>query len=217
MNEANIKVNEYLVRGCGRCKLYDTPDCKVHNWEQELKALRKILLETELVEEIKWSMPCYTHNKKNILILAAFKEYCSINFFKGSLLKDPKMILETAGDNSQSGRLIRFTNLKDVKKLESSLKEYIQEAIEIEESGKKVKTKDVSEYNVPEELESIFKKDSVFKKAFQALTPGRQKGYLIYFSQPKQSKTRIDRIKKYRPLILEGKGFNDSYKEKINR
>lgn len=211
MKKENPKVDEYLVRGCGRCSFYDTPKCKVNNWQTELKELRKILLSTDLVEEVKWSFPCYTHDKKNILILSAFKEYCSINFFKGALLKDPKKILELPGENTQSAKILKFINTKEIKKLEPIIRDYIKEAIEIEKSGKKVVFRKVSEEKIPEEFQNRLDKNAKLKTAFESLTPGKQRAYLIYFSQPKQSGTRESRIDKSIQMILAGKGLNDDY------
>lgn len=202
------KVDLYLKEGCGRCEYYATPKCKVHTWSNELKALRNILLNCGFNEEYKWSQPCYTVDGKNILILSAFKNYCSLNFFKGSLLKDPKGILVKAGENSQAARQIRFTSVKEVVKQEALLKAYLNEAIELEKAGKKVKFKKNPE-PMPNELEDVLKKNAELKKAFEALTPGKQRGYILFFTQPKQSKTRISRIEKCIPKILEGKGMHD--------
>ncbi len=205
----NPQIDHYLQEGCGRCPLGGTPDCKVHTWKKELVCLRKIMLSCGLEEELKWGVPCYTHRKKNILVLAAFKEYCSISFFKGVLLKDPHHLLQQAGENTQSARLIRFTQLKDIPQQEAILRSYIFEAIEIENAGLKPATKNIDEYPIPLELHQHFKEDPGLKEAFFSLTPGRQKGYLIYFSAPKQAKTRESRIQKYIPLILKGKGIHD--------
>lgn len=205
----NPKVDHYFIAGCGRCPLADTPECKVHNWQEELQLLRSILLECGLTEELKWGVPCYTFQKNNVIILGAFKEYCMISFFKGALLSDTEGILTKPGENTQAGRVIRFTNVKQVVKLEAVLKAYIYEAIEVEKSGAKVTYKKADEYAIPDELTQKFKEDPEFKKAFYALTPGRQKGYIIHFSQPKQSATRVSRIEKCMSKIFEGKGFND--------
>ena len=213
----NLKVDEYLIDGCGRCSLGGTPDCKVHKWTAELELLRMIVLDCGLTEEVKWGVPCYTvsthadKQEKNVLIVSAFKEYCSISFFKGALLKDVKSILEKPGKNSQAARLIKFTNIEEIKKVEADLKTYIYEAIEVEKAGLRVKFKKNPE-PIPEELESKFEKDPVFKTAFEALTPGRQRGYILYFSAPKQSKTRESRIEKSVGKILNGEGLHDKYK-----
>ena len=205
--ELNPLVDKYLAEGCMRCKYGATPKCKVHPWREALELLRQIVLETGLKEEIKWSFPVYTHEGKNIVMVSALKDSANISFFKGVLLKDPQKILQQQG-NLQSGRIIRFTNTADIKKLKTTLKAYIKEAVAVEASGEKVVYKRNPE-PVPEELIQAFKADPAFKKAFHALTPGRQRGYIILFSQPKQVQTRISRIEKYREQILQGRGIND--------
>lgn len=206
--KTNPKVEPYFKQGCGRCPYYDTPECKIHNWTTELKKLRSIILDLDLKEELKWSVPCYTNNEKNVILLSAFKEYCAISFFKGTLIKDTKKILLTPGKNSQASRYLKFTNTKEIDKFESTIINYIKQAIEIEKKGHKVEFKKNPE-PVPQELQFKLDKDRNFKKAFEALTPGRQRGYILHFSQPKQSKTRQSRIEKYTPKILAGKGFHD--------
>ncbi|HOY12918.1 MAG TPA: DUF1801 domain-containing protein [Saprospiraceae bacterium] len=205
----NPLVDKYLVDGCMRCKYGGTPQCKVNFWREELETLRQIVLETGLIEEIKWGVPVYTHNEKNILSVAALKDYATIGFFKGVLLTDNHKILKQQG-NMQSDRIIPFTNVKDINEWTDVLKSYIIEAIAIEESGKKVEFKQNLE-PIPDELLQVFEEDLVYKKAFFALTTGRQRGYIIYFSQPKQSPTRLGRIAKYRQQILDGVGLNDKY------
>lgn len=205
----NNEVDLFFVDGCGRCKLYKTPACKVHTWKNELQALRQIALNSGLKEELKWKQPCYTLNGKNILIVSAFKESCVINFMKGALMKDPEKILEMPGENSNSARFIRFTNLEKVFSLENSIKEYIQEAIEIEKSGAKIISKKVEDYPTPDELIEVFKTDQLFEKAFKTLTPGRQKAYLMHYSSAKQSTTRFSRIEKTKEAIFNGKGLNE--------
>jgi len=202
-------INTYLLHGCGRCKLAGSPDCKVVKWQAELMELREIALASKLTEEVKWGVPCYTYNGANVFLIHAFKDYCAILFMKGALLKDPKKILIRQTENVQGGRQIRFTNVKEIVRLKKVLSSYIQEAIELEKRGEKVVMKQTSEFKVPDEFTEITKKDPAFKKAFDALTPGRQRGYLLFFSQAKQSKTRIDRITKYRAQILKGKGLQD--------
>lgn len=204
----NPQVDQYFTQGCGRCPLGGTPECKVHNWPQEMEQLRAILHECDLTEELKWSVPCYTFQNNNILILSAFKEYCSLSFFKGALLNDEAGILDKPGPNSQAARLIKFTNVQQVIELEPTIKAYIQQAIDIEKAGLTVEFKKNPE-PMPEELEQKLDEDPVFKAAFEALTPGRQRGYIIYFSGAKQAQTREARIEKYMPKILEGKGFHD--------
>ena len=205
----NPAVDEYLAIGCGRCSLVKTPECKVHFWTEPLKLLRDIALNTELKEERKWGVPCYTYNGKNVLIISAFKEYCSMSFFKGSLLKDTFRILEKPGPNSQASRLIKFTDTQGVIKLEQEIRTYINEAIAIEKSGKSVDFKAKDELEYPEELVAKFTEQPDLKTAFENLTPGRKRGYVLHFTQPKQSKTRVARIEKLIPKIMEGKGFFD--------
>jgi len=204
----NQKIENYLSEGCGRCSLGGTPECKVHKWTEELKKLRAIVLDCGLTEELKWSVPCYTFQQNNILILSAFKNYCAISFFKGALLSDSEGILKAPGENSQAVRLIKYTSFQKIVELEAILKVYIFEAIEVEKSGLKVEFKKNPE-PIPHELQQKFEDDLLFKEGFEALTPGRQRGYIIHFSQAKQSKTRIVRIEKYRSKILSGKGLND--------
>lgn len=209
MNKINPKIDTYLAVGCGRCPFGNTPECKVHNWTQELQKLREIVLDCGLTEELKWSVPCYTFEGNNVAIVSAFKEFCSISFFKGSLLKDADGILVRQGENSQAARIVKFTDVGQISETEEILRSYIQEAIEIEKSGLKVEYKDISEYEIPAELQNKFNENSAFKDAFYSLTSGRQKGYILHFSQPKQSKTREARIEKYLPQIFKGKGFHD--------
>ena len=178
-------------------------------WKEEINALRTILLETELVEEFKWGQPCYTFQNKNILIIGNFKSYLCIGFFKGGLMKDPKGVLVKAGENTQQSRQMRFENTKQIKSLKSTLKSYIKEAIAIEQAGLTVKSSTPTATDLPEELQQAFKKNTALKTAFNQLTPGRQRGYIIFFSAPKQSATRETRINKYTQRILDGKGFND--------
>ncbi len=205
--EQNPLVDKYLVDGCMRCKYGATPDCKVNRWKEELKLLRKIVLETGLKEEIKWGAPVYTHNGKNIVSVGALKESANIGFFKGVLLTDKQKLLQQQG-NLQSDRIVKFTNKADIAQVKEVLKSYVSEAIAIEESGKKVIFKKNPE-PIPDELNQAFDLDSVFKDAFHALTPSKQRGYIIHFSQPKQTQTRIGRIEKCKPQILDGIGLND--------
>lgn len=182
---------------------------KEEKWKSEVAELRKIVLECHLTEDLKWGCPCYTYEKKNIVLIHVFKEYCAFLFFKGALMEDPKKILIQQTDNVQSARQVRFTNLKEIKSLAADLKKYIFHAVEVEESGKKVELKKTKEYPVPEELTAKFKENPALKTAFEALTPGRQRAYILHFSQPKQAKTREGRIEKCMPDILDGKGLND--------
>jgi len=209
----NKSVDNYFISGCGKCALGGTPDCKVHSWTTELALLRYMVLNSELKETCKWGVPCYTFRDKNVLIISAFKEYCAISFFKGVLLKDAKSILVKPGPNSHEVRLIKFTNLESIQSLETNIKEFILQAIEVEKAGLKIPSKQNQE-PIPEELEKMFEANLSFKSAFEALTPGRQRGYLFYFSAPKQSKTRKARIEKCIGKILNGEGLHDYYKHK---
>ncbi|MEQ8925519.1 MAG: YdeI/OmpD-associated family protein [Fulvivirga sp.] len=204
-------VDDYLLQGCMRCPLGGTPDCKVHSWLAELKLLRAIALDCGLKEELKWSVPCYTFQNHNVAIASAFKNYCSISFFKGALLNNESGLLEKPGENTQAARLIKFTNVKDIVSNEAAIKAIIYQAIEVERAGLEVAFKKTSEFDMPDELKDVFEKNQEFKAAFEALTPGRKRGYLLHFSQPKQSKTRTARIEKCMNKIFEGKGFNDRY------
>ena len=207
----NPKIDTYLIEGCGRCPLGGTADCKVHSWTEELEKLRKMVLDCGLTEELKWGVPCYTYTGKNIAIVSAFKDYCAISFFKGSLLADNEGILKSPGESSQASRLLKFTSLQAIVEMEAQIKAYIFEAIEVEKAGLKVEFRKNPE-PVPDELQQKLNADLFFRTAFESLTPGRQRGYIIYFSQPKQSKTRLARIEKYTSKILNGEGLNDAYK-----
>lgn len=178
-------------------------------WQEEIEMLRATVLDCLLTEEYKWRQPCYTFQNKIILIISGFKEYCALNFFKGGLLQDEKKIMVKPGENTQAGRQIRFTNTKEIIKLEPVLKAYIYEAIEVEKAGVEVNHKKPSEYAMPEEFQKKLDESPILKTAFETLTPGRQKAYLIHFSEPKQSKTRESRIEKYIDRILNGKGLTD--------
>jgi Uncharacterized protein conserved in bacteria len=183
---------------------------KSKKWNEEYNLLREIILENKSLEEdYKWMHPCYTFEGKNVVLIHGFKEYCALLFHKGALLKDPKGILIQQTENVQSARQIRFTNAEQIVKLKSVIKDYIKQAVEIEKSGKKIEMKKVSDYPIPEEFQQALNDDKELNKAFYALTPGRQKGYLFYFNQAKQSKTRQTRIEKYYQQILDGKGIDD--------
>ena len=182
---------------------------KAGKWKKEVTHLRTIVLDCGLTEELKWGVPCYTYQEANIVLLHIFKEYCALLFFKGALLNDPTGILVQQTKNVQAARQVRFTNAREIAGMEKTLKAYIYEAIEVEKAGLKVKFKKSSEFKIPEEFQHKLDKKPALKKAFKALTPGRQRGYLLYFSAPKQSKTRESRIEKYMQHILRGKGLND--------
>ncbi|WP_336734268.1 YdeI/OmpD-associated family protein [Chryseobacterium sp. VD8] len=182
---------------------------KAGQWQTEFEKLRTIALKTELKEDLKWGCPCYTYEGKNIFLIHGFKEYCALLFFKGALMKDAENILIQQTENVQAARQIRFTNLQQIIDLEHVLNDYIFEAVEIEESGVKVEMKKTNEFNIPEEFAQKLNENPELQKAFETLTPGRQRAYLLYFSSAKQPKTRISRIEKYIPEILNGKGLND--------
>ena len=182
---------------------------KREKWQKELQKLRRIILACGLTEELKWYQPCYTLQDKNIVLIHGFKEYCALLFFKGALLKDPKRILIQQTENVQSARQIRFTNIREILKLKPTLKAYIGEAIEVEKAGKKLKLKKTADFKVPDEFQSKLDGVPALKRAFAALTPGRQRGYIYHFSQPKQSKTREARVERCMPQILNGKGLDD--------
>ncbi len=182
---------------------------KAKKWQEEFEKLRMIILDCGLTEELKWGQPCYTLQNKNIVLMHGFKEYCALLFMKGALLNDSKGILIQQTENVQAARQIRFTNVGEIVKLETILKAYIHEAIEVEKAGLKVKLKKTSEFKIPEEFQSKLDKSTALKTAFEALTPGRQRAYIFYFSQPKQSKTRESRVEKCMQQILDGKGLND--------
>lgn len=205
----NEAVSIFFTDGCGRCSLMGTPACKVHLWDKELERMREIMLSCGLQEELKWGVPCYRYQNKNIALLGAFKEYCAISFFKGTLLEDAAGLLSAPGANSQSVRMFRFTDLEKITALEALIKAYVFEAIEIEKAGAKVTLKKITEYAVPEEFQSKLDALPELKKAFEALTPGRQRAYLLHFSGAKQSATRAARVEKHLPRILEGRGFNE--------
>jgi uncharacterized protein YdeI (YjbR/CyaY-like superfamily) len=191
----NPKADEYFI--------------KVKNWQQELALLRKIVLDCMLTEDFKWGNPCYTFQNNNVLLIHGFKEYCAVLFFKGALLNDASNILVQQTENVQGARQIRFTNLKEIMQMEKVLKVYIFEAIEVEKAGLKVELKKHEDFNIPDEFEQQLKKNGALKKAFEALTPGRQRGYYLYFAAPKQSATRVTRIEKYTQQIINGKGLTD--------
>ena len=182
---------------------------KASQWQKEMQLLRTITLDCGLTEELKWGVPCYTYKKANILIIHGFKKYCAVNFFKGVLLKDKQNILIQQTENVQEARQIRVVNISEIEKLTDHIKSYIIEAIEVEKSGLKTTKKQTSDFEFPEELITKFKENFDFESAFNNLTEGRKRGYLLHFSQSKQSKTRISRIEKNMDRIFNGKGLND--------
>jgi uncharacterized protein YdeI (YjbR/CyaY-like superfamily) len=205
-------VDQYLLDGCGRCSKGGTPNCTVHKWHPILVAMRELAKECLLTEEVKWSVPCYTLNGKNVLMVHAFMEYCSIMFMKGSLLTDPENILHRQTENVTAGRQLRYTRIEDFLAQREQAKAFILEAIKLEEAGKKVE-KRTEEEPMVEELKEAFAQDSTFKRAFYQLTPGRQRAYLLHFAQPKQAETRASRIEKCMPMILRGEGLHDAYQK----
>ncbi len=182
---------------------------KAGKWVEEVEKLRTIVRECQLTEELKWGWPCYTFQNRNIVLIHGFKEYCALLFFKGALLNDANGILIQQTENVQAGRQIRFNNINEIIEMEPILKAYIYEAIEVEKAGLKVTFKKTEEYDIPEEFQNTLNELPVLRTAFESLTPGRQRAYLFYFSQPKQSKTRESRIEKCIQQILNGKGLNE--------
>ena len=195
MNNMNPKVDFYFI--------------KEKQWQEEIEKLRTIILDCQLTEELKWGVPCYTFQKSNIVLIHVFKEYCAILFVKGALLKDAKGILITQTENVQAARQIRFTNVQEIVEMEPILKAYIYEAIDVEKAGLKVNYKKATEFSIPDEFQTKLDENPALQTAFSALTPGRQRAYLLYFSAPKQSKTREARVEKCTQQILNGKGLND--------
>src|SRR5258706_4348548 len=198
MNRTNPKVDAYLS--------------KAKKWQEEFERLRTITLGCGLTEELKWGVPCYTFEKRNIVLIHGFKDYCALLFFKGALLKDAKGILIQQTENVQAARQIRFSNVREIVKLKAVLKAYIHEAIEVEKAGLKVDLKKTTEFKIPEEFQNRLDEIPALKTAFYALTPGRQRAYILYFSQPKLSQTRESRVEKSMRQILKGKGINDTYR-----
>ncbi|MEC2177772.1 YdeI family protein [Bacillus subtilis] len=194
-SRTNPKVDEFLS--------------KAKKWKEEFEKLRTIILDCELTEDFKWMHPCYTYNNKNVVLIHGFKEYCALLFHKGALLQDAHGILIQQTENVQAARQIRFTNVQEINELENILKAYIHEAIEVEKAGLKVEVNKNIELNIPEELQNKFDEIPALKTAFEALTPGRQRAYTLYFSQAKQSKARESRVEKYVQKILDGKGLKD--------
>jgi uncharacterized protein YdeI (YjbR/CyaY-like superfamily) len=205
-------VDQYLLDGCGRCSKGGTPNCTVHKWHPILVAMRELAKECLLTEEVKWSVPCYTLNGKNVLMIHAFMEYCSIMFMKGSLLTDPENILHRQTEHVTAGRQLRYTRIEDFLAQRERAKAFILEAIQLEEAGKKVE-KRTEEEPMVEELKEAFVQDNAFKTAFYQLTLGRQRAYLLHFAQAKQAETRASRIEKCMPMILRGEGLQDAYQK----
>ncbi len=209
MHTTSTNVDAYFADGCGRCPLVATPACKVRFWRPELQQLRALVLNSGLKEELKWGVPCYTLQNNNVVLIHSFKEYCALLFFKGALMKDPKGILIQQTENVQAGRQIRFTDAKDIIAMEATILAYLQEAIAVEQAGLKIAYKKTEDFAIPEEFQTKLNEFPALKTAFEGLTPGRQRGYLLYFAAPKQTKTRVSRIEKYIPKILNGEGLHD--------
>ncbi|MFM7156177.1 MAG: YdeI/OmpD-associated family protein [Bacteroidota bacterium] len=201
-------IAEFFSIGCGRCPLVGTPQCKVMSWTIELHALRDIILKTEVEEVRKWGVPCYTVKGKNVVLLSALKESATLNFLKGSLIDDTHGLLTAPGENSQSARYMKFTSVKEITKHKAIIVDYIRQAIAIEVAGKKVVFAKEQE-PIPAELLDMYKQHPLLKKAFEALTPGRRRGYLLHFNQAKQSATKISRIHANMKKIMAGKGLNE--------
>lgn len=195
MSHSNPKVDAYLKR-CGK-------------WRQEVEALRKIVLDSQVTEELKWGSPCYTVQKKNIVLIHVFKDYCALLFFKGALLKDARGILIQQTENVQAARQIRFTDVREIVAMKTILKAYIAEAIEVERAGLKIDFKKTTQFTIPDEFQKKLDENPALKTAFDGLTPGRQRAYILHFSRAKQSSTRESRVEKCIQQILDGKGLDD--------
>lgn len=207
-----VSFEEYLTVGCMRCDKGGTDRCKVLPFVDELRHLRSLLEETDLVEEMKWSVPAYTLNGKNVILLGAFVQHASLSFFKGAIVDDPKGLLVKPGENTQASRQLRFTSLNEILGLENDIRALIASAIDVERRGLKV-GRVRHEAVACEELRAKFDAEPSFKTAFETLTPGRQRAYHLYFNQAKQAKTRVARITKYEAAILDGKGMHDVYRK----
>ena len=201
-------VDAFLSQGCGRCSFWKTPSCKVRRWTDELNLLRRIMRSSPLEECSKWGVPCYMHNGKNLVLIHVLKEGCGLSFVNGILLSDPNNLLKKPGTNSHIARVLRFTSLNEIEHHKSDIQAFIQEAMEVELCKKQIPKRPNEVFC--SELESILETDPVFQKAFFSLTPGRQRGYNIFFSSAKSPKTRIRRIHKYYETILSGKGRHDN-------
>ncbi|MCE2790572.1 MAG: DUF1801 domain-containing protein [Saprospiraceae bacterium] len=202
-------IDVFFTSGCGRCGHFDTPQCKVHNWRECLLFLRDIVLSVGLEEQVKWGFPCYTLDNKNVVMLGALKDYCNIAFFKGALLENSHGLLIKAGENSQSAMQIRFTHIDQIAHAEGAIRDYIKQAVAVEKSVIKVAFPQKEALVFPQELLTAFASHQELEKAFHALTPGRQRGYILFFTGAKQSATRVSRIQKVTQDILKGKGMHD--------
>ena len=213
MKTSPASTEEYLLHGCGRCSLYDTPACKVHAWQDELQALLAVVRAHDLVEDIKWSVPCFSVDGTNILSVTAFKPHASLNFFLGSALRDDSGILVKPGENSRSARVFRCTDTESIRRNESDLHSLVEQSITVARSAPATKSRprssSVPDMAVPDEFTDIMRRDKEFAQAFERLTPGRRRGYLLHFGSAKQSETRTGRILKARSRVMEGKGMHD--------
>lgn len=203
----NTSVESYLAEGCGRCEHYQTPQCKVHLWKEELLALRGILRSSDLEETMKWGSPCYTFDGKNVAMMGSFRDYCSISFFKGVLLEDPEGVLEAPGPNSRHARLLKFRSMDDVERLASQALNFLNQAVEIQKKGLKVDAAEAEP--LPDELEARLLSEDGLWEAYEALTPGRQRSFILHVSGAKNPETRVRRAEKCVPKIWAGKGFNE--------
>ncbi len=201
--------DQYLDKGCGRCNLYNTPACKVNAWRQELIELRSIIAEFPFTEEIKWGVPVYTINGKNVVSISALKQYAALSFFKGYLLDDVHTILEKAGDDSRIGRLIRLRSTEEIRKLTPIIRDYLHQSIKLQKKDRQNPPPPPAELSFPEIFIKILEQNDPLNRAFSSLTQGRKRGYSLYFSSAKKTETLITRIEKCIPLILEGKGLHE--------
>ncbi len=204
----NTSAESYLQDGCGRCEHYKTPQCKVHRWTDALVELRKILLASALTEEMKWGSPCYTLSGKNVVMLTSFNDFCALSFFKGALLADEEGVLELPGPNTQHARLLKFTSAKQVRANRKRVRQFIDEATQLHETGAKAPRAAAPE-PMPTELRAALDADAKLRDAFEALTPGRQRSHILHVSGAKQAKTRAARAERCGPKILLGKGWNE--------
>jgi len=209
----NPQIDQYLLDGCMRCPYGGTPACKVNRWREELILLRQLVLESGLQEELKWSIPCYTYAGKNVATVSAFKDYACLSFFKGSLLSDPEGLLHKPGEHSQAARTLRFVQAEQIAAQADAIRDFLAQAIELEKAGRQVVFAKNPE-PLPAELQAQLAESPELARAFGALTPGQQRAYILYFSQPKQAQTRLGRIEKYKQQILAGKPFYEKNKQK---
>jgi uncharacterized protein YdeI (YjbR/CyaY-like superfamily) len=209
----NSTVENYLINGCGRCAFYASVNCKVRNFQAELELLRQILLQTELKEEVKWGQPCYSYKGKNVVMIVTLKSACCLSFFKGALLKDPENLLVKPGAHSQSDRLLKFSKVQEILDNRKRIDSFIAQGIELEQNNIKF-TFEQNPEPIPQELLDALACDAELSRAFYGLPKGKQRGYILYFSQAKSSKSKLSRIEKSIPKILNGEGLHDIYGSK---